>query len=1192
MEKGGATRRKFLEDFVTHVICGKDFDETQIAEAQDLYDLPAIDERWVLASTKLGRLASTKPYDPLPNKLFSGLVFALTGGLSANDNKTLYAMIRFHGGVIDRNYTERTSFLICPSATGAAYAKAVAVGSERTKVVTPDWVLDCIQESRIVDAQNYHPALLIVSSMVIERKIIQVGLVSGNNDPETPNKSQGTTSDSEKKPQLPSKASNIPAQSSGIGAMIRPIKLTQSSAGTSIAVTTGQAKNIVIQQQVAPTGQINLRPVVVSQVITTPNNTNAPTTATITRKIDACSVKPEIDLKEQPQMVVQQIVASSIATAAHTPTTTLVNVQSQQPSQQGQIKITQQMVMSDQSKPTASGGPQSTTLTTIPKPQIVNTKQIQFIQNTNNPQGPKQTMIMQANAATGQIISQQPVSQVATGTAGGKALQQPGQQFQKHIILSHQELAQLQQQPGAFQGQQGANPPPGQNILIIQQQPGQPGQEVKLQQQSPQQSQSVPQSPVQTPQFSNVQFIRSNSQPVGSGTTTLMTSGGAMVTQQQVPQQPQATQMIQLQQQVVSGGALNQVQSQPQPGQQQQQQFIRAVGGGIVRGPGPQQQWTTGPQLPQQGIPQRHLIQLDPQTQAQWAMMDPAKKAEYIAKSRRNIMLQRQPVQFQGRPGTPQGPTGVVTTTRMGANGQQNIMFRGQWVQQQQQQQQQRQILVRSNAPSLSPIQQMVPGGVGPSGGMIGQQQQLVQQGVPQVMGQVPVVGQPGTVQVQMEGQPRPQFQRMTSLPGQKIIQQQTQQQIGGQTIQTTRYVTIDGSPLNPEQVQQMVQAGAAIDGSNQQQIISKTKTALANMLNSRMTGNNGVPGQPMPGDVVEPSAAGTLRLMTAHHNATLNQSMTGPRTQELLALQQQQQQQQRRTLGNITNAAGTGGGGGGVVVGGPGVGPTGPTMVPGVAVPSAVGHMHMSMVQQGPGGVMKSAAYSPGRAPQPRPQFYGHNPNLPKLPPELFLLGCNFFIVEYDETHAEDLFVWKELIRKHGGEIESFYCPRVTHVLCRSQRHGVVMQAIRDSKRCVTAHWLNDAIVKKQLLPPWQALHLPAPATFGRQRPATRHIVSISGFEGDERQRIKHMVAETGAKLTPYFSKQNTVLVCKKLDGPKYKRAKDWAVPVVNATWLSDILMGNLSTMANFETVKYQQYNLNCPFRIEYGLVPHLMSE
>lgn len=66
--------------------------------------------------------------------------------------------------------------------------------------------------------------------------------------------------------------------------------------------------------------------------------------------------------------------------------------------------------------------------------------------------------------------------------------------------------------------------------------------------------------------------------------------------------------------------------------------------------------------------------------------------------------------------------------------------------------------------------------------------------------GGVPVGGQqPGQMPVQMDpsgvqgqGQPRPQFQRMTSLPGQKIIQ--TQQQYNGQTIQTTRFVTIDGA--------------------------------------------------------------------------------------------------------------------------------------------------------------------------------------------------------------------------------------------------------------------------------------------------------------------------------------------------------------------------------------------------------------
>lgn len=235
---------------------------------------------------------------------------------------------------------------------------------------------------------------------------------------------------------------------------------------------------------------------------------------------------------------------------------------------------------------------------------------------------------------------------------------------------------------------------------------------------------------------------------------------------------------------------------------------------------------------------------------------------------------------------------------------------------------------------------------------------------------------------------------------------------------------------------------------------------------------------------------------------------------------------------------------------------------------------------------------FSPsGRPPQQRPQFYGHNPNL-KLPAELFLLGCTFFIVEYDDQYEHEIPDWTQLIRQHGGEIEPNYCPRVTHVLCRTQRHGVVMQAIRDAKRCVTAYWLNDTVLKRSVQPPWQALHLPMPSTFGTQRPALRHIVTLTGFEGEERARVKRMVEEAGAKLTPYLSKHNTVLICRRPEGAKWKRARDWSVPVVNVVWLSDILLGNLSGMSQFESSKYQQFGMAVPLRIDYLHVLHLMSE
>lgn len=473
-----------------------------------------------------------------------------------------------------------------------------------------------------------------------------------------------------------------------------------------------------------------------------------------------------------------------------------------------------------------------------------------------------------------------------------------------------------------------------------------------------------------------------------------------------------------------------------------------------------------------------------------------------------------------------------------------------QWLQQVQQQGARPQLIVRGGAPGLSPISQTA-------------------SPVPQ---QTTFPVDPNTTTTQQQQLQQLQIQRQQQYQRLQQIQNRPQQQ--GQPVSPRGFpevnqdlssvVTTPTTPGVPNQIQ------IAQDPNSQASMNSKTKTALANMLSNRL-GNNGSVSS-IPETQTEPSAAGTLRLMTAQHNAALNQSVTQRTPQELAVIQQQQQQQvqqqaaQRRTLGNITNSS-----------------PTTPVVVNSqpTTAPVAVSHSPSSI----------KPPFSPGRPPLQRPQFYGHNPNL-KLPPALFLLGCTFFIVEYDEVCEDMLPEWKELIQRHGGEIEQMYCPRVTHVLCRTQRHGVVMQAIRDSKRCVTAYWLNDTVLKKQVVPPWQALHLPMPSTFGTQRPATRHIIGISGFEGEERARIKNMIDESGAMLTTYLSRHNTVLICKRPEGPKYKRAKDWNIPVVNTVWLSDILLGNLSGMSQFETAKYQQYNITGPFRIDYGLVPHLMSK
>lgn len=65
-------------------------------------------------------------------------------------------------------------------------------------------------------------------------------------------------------------------------------------------------------------------------------------------------------------------------------------------------------------------------------------------------------------------------------------------------------------------------------------------------------------------------------------------------------------------------------------------------------------------------------------------------------------------------------------------------------------------------------------------------------------------------------------------------------------------------------------------------------------------------------------------------------------------------------------------------------------------------------------------------------------------------------------------------------------------------------------------------------MAPPWQAIHLPTPFD-SKDQPMKDLMVSVTGFENDERTTIKLMLHLAGAKYTGYFSKHNNLLVCKK---------------------------------------------------------------
>ena len=79
-------------------------------------------------------------------------------------------------------------------------------------------------------------------------------------------------------------------------------------------------------------------------------------------------------------------------------------------------------------------------------------------------------------------------------------------------------------------------------------------------------------------------------------------------------------------------------------------------------------------------------------------------------------------------------------------------------------------------------------------------------------------------------------------------------------------------------------------------------------------------------------------------------------------------------------------------------------------------------------------------------------------------------------------------MIEDHGGQVDESYSNRITHVMCEHQKSDVFQLALRDGKRLVTAHWLNDTLLRRKLMPPWLALHFPLMWSH-REKPCTDQV-------------------------------------------------------------------------------------------------------
>lgn len=167
----GAKFLNYLGDTATHLIADNP-DHSYVTEAVDIYEKPVVTSQWVWLSLRANNILPLSPFLPssLGERLFSRFVFC-PSQLGLLDTGRIWSMVTFYGGSFQLRFDKTVTHLITGKITGKKYDAAARRGGDTVKVVTPDWVLDCVRQRKLCDAERYHPRLLVTYNQQYANKL-------------------------------------------------------------------------------------------------------------------------------------------------------------------------------------------------------------------------------------------------------------------------------------------------------------------------------------------------------------------------------------------------------------------------------------------------------------------------------------------------------------------------------------------------------------------------------------------------------------------------------------------------------------------------------------------------------------------------------------------------------------------------------------------------------------------------------------------------------------------------------------------------------------------------------------------------------------------------------------------------------------------------------------------------------------
>ncbi|KAL1454186.1 hypothetical protein WDU94_010466, partial [Cyamophila willieti] len=158
--KHGGEKIEYFSDYVKICIVGEDPLETDLTDAKEIYEVPAVRQDWVTCSLHMKKQLDPKPFE-IDNILLKDVVLHCTG-LCEEDMFTVLSMLFINGGAFEKDlHSEEVTHLICSAASGPKY-EYVLVNRPNIHLVTPDWLISTVERKQLQLEAEFHPRLLIV----------------------------------------------------------------------------------------------------------------------------------------------------------------------------------------------------------------------------------------------------------------------------------------------------------------------------------------------------------------------------------------------------------------------------------------------------------------------------------------------------------------------------------------------------------------------------------------------------------------------------------------------------------------------------------------------------------------------------------------------------------------------------------------------------------------------------------------------------------------------------------------------------------------------------------------------------------------------------------------------------------------------------------------------------------------------